>query len=329
MPSIKKRGNSFRCTVDFKKIRDSKTFKDKRSAEMWGAKRESEILNGINGTMDRLRTFEDLLTEYQKNITPTKEATTQRWENIRHPIFKQLPLAKLYLKDLNTTHFVEWRDERLKTVMGSTVNREINLLSGVLTYGIKEKQWIKINPLSSMRRPKNPKSRSRRPSKDEIERLSIALDYSDDKDVVTNSQMTGLLMHLAIETAMRKAEMITLEWPDVFDKYVHLDITKNGSERDVPLSKKARFLINKMKGFNGRKVFPLSISSLDAYWLKARNECNIVDLHFHDTRREATTRLSKKVDVLTLAKITGHKDVNTLMNIYYKPEPDSIADLLG
>ncbi|HHF5474929.1 TPA: tyrosine-type recombinase/integrase [Haemophilus influenzae] len=40
-------------------------------------------------------------------------------------------------------------------------------------------------------------------------------------------------------------------------------------------------------------------------------------LHFHDTRRKALTRLSKKVDVMTLAKISGHKDISILQNVYY------------
>ncbi|HHF6884897.1 tyrosine-type recombinase/integrase [Haemophilus influenzae] len=40
-------------------------------------------------------------------------------------------------------------------------------------------------------------------------------------------------------------------------------------------------------------------------------------MHFHDTRCEALTRLSKKVDVMTLAKISGHKDISILQNVYY------------
>lgn len=328
MSSVKKRGDSWRCTVDFKKVRDSKTFKDKKSAEIWGAKREAEILNGLNDTMSHLKTYEDLLTEYQKNVSPTKRISTQRWEKQKYKKLKSLPLSKIYLKDLNATHFVDYRDTRLESVIGSTVNRELNLISAVLTYGIKEKRWLKTNPVSEITRPKNPKPRSRRLSEDEINRLNIALGYSDDGEVESRGAQTGLLMNLAIETAMRKSEMINLLWSDVYDKYVHLDATKNGSERDVPLNKRAVFLINKMRGVDDNKVFTLLFPSLDQYWAAAKKECGIEDLHFHDTRREGTTRLSQKVDVMKLAKITGHKDVNLLLNTYYKPTPESIADLL-
>ena len=328
MSSIKKRGNNWRCTVDFKKVRASKTFKDKKSAEIWGATTEAEILHGLNDTMDHSKTFEDLLIEYQKNVTPTKRMQTQKTEAALCKKFKRLSLSKIYLKDLNATHFVDYRDTRLKTVLGSTVNREFNLISAVLTYGIKEKRWIKTNPVSEITRPKNPKPRTRRLSESEIANLNIAFGYSDDSEVLSRREQTGVLMNLAIETAMRKSEMLNLLWVDVHDKYVHLDTTKNGSERDVPLSNRARLLISKMRDIDTKKVFTVSANSVDFYWMEAKNKCDIKDLHFHDTRREATTRLSQKVDVMKLAKITGHKDVNMLLNVYYKPTPDSLADLL-
>lgn len=51
----------------------------------------------------------------------------------------------------------------------------------------------------------------------------------------------------------------------------------------------------------------------------------IEDLHFHDTRAEALTRLARKVDVLTLAKISGHKDLRILQNAYYRETAEQIA----
>ena len=52
------------------------------------------------------------------------------------------------------------------------------------------------------------------------------------------------------------------------------------------------------------------------------------DLHFHDTRREALSRLAKKVDVMTLAKISGHRDIQILLNTYYAPDMSDVAGLL-
>jgi integrase len=51
-------------------------------------------------------------------------------------------------------------------------------------------------------------------------------------------------------------------------------------------------------------------------------------LRFHDTRREATSRLAKRVDVLTLARITGHKDIRMLM-VYYQTDMSEVALQIG
>jgi len=61
---------------------------------------------------------------------------------------------------------------------------------------------------------------------------------------------------------------------------------------------------------------------------RARDNCGIQDLHFHDTRREALTRLSKKVPVEVLAKISGHRDLRILLNVYYRPDMADIAKML-
>ena len=53
----------------------------------------------------------------------------------------------------------------------------------------------------------------------------------------------------------------------------------------------------------------------------------MVDLHFHDSRSEAIWRLSKKLDVLELARVIGHRDVRSLM-IYYQTDADTLADRL-
>jgi len=50
----------------------------------------------------------------------------------------------------------------------------------------------------------------------------------------------------------------------------------------------------------------------------------IENLHFHDTRHEAITRLAKKLDILDLARMTGHKDLKSLMT-YYNATPAEIA----
>jgi integrase len=51
----------------------------------------------------------------------------------------------------------------------------------------------------------------------------------------------------------------------------------------------------------------------------------IEDLTFHDTRATALTLLSRRMDVMTLARISRHKDINLLFNTYYRERPEEIA----
>jgi integrase len=75
-------------------------------------------------------------------------------------------------------------------------------------------------------------------------------------------------------------------------------------------------------------VFTITSASLDALFRKMRNSCKIEDLHFHDTRATALTNLSKKLEVLELARMVGHRDIRSLM-IYYRPTATTLAAKLG
>ena len=53
-----------------------------------------------------------------------------------------------------------------------------------------------------------------------------------------------------------------------------------------------------------------------------------MDLHFHDARREALTRASKKItNVAELARESGHRGITSLM-VYYAPDITDIAQKL-
>ena len=182
--------------------------------------------------------------------------------------------------------------------------------------------------MSKADRPEEPEARSRRPSSDEIERLCLALDYEPFSTPELKIQLVGACMLFSIETAMRAGEITTLTWDNISENGAHLPKTKNGSSRNVPLSNDAKRLIDSVRGQHPEKVFNISSSSLDTLFRKHRDMALVVGLRFHDMRREALTRLSKKYDVLSLAKISGHKDLRILLSTYYSPTVDELADKL-
>lgn len=99
-----------------------------------------------------------------------------------------------------------------------------------------------------------------------------------------------------------------------------------GSKRDVPLSEEAIKILRRL----GDKVFNFSFSqNVDAIWRqKIVGKTNIEDLHFHDSRHTAITRLALKLEVLDLARMVGVTDLKTLM-VYYNPSASDVASRLN
>lgn len=127
---------------------------------------------------------------------------------------------------------------------------------------------------------------------------------------------------------MRAGELCSLTWPNVHDRYVHLPSTKNGRSRDVFLSTMAKAKIERMHGCDKTLVFGLTTASLDALFRKYRAAAGLSGFTWHDTRHTASTKLSRKVDMLTLCKIFGWRDSRFAL-VYYNPSAESIADMLG
>ncbi|CAK7193116.1 hypothetical protein COMNV_01329 [Commensalibacter sp. Nvir] len=226
----------------------------------------------------------------------------------------------------------QWRDKRLLEVSASTVNRELNLISAVLTTALKE--WgvaLTGNPVRSIKRPANPKSRSRRVSREEQDIIAKHLGWDGCSEPRTSSQWTAFAFFLAIETAMRRGELTSIRWQDVHleRSYIHLETTKNGEERDVPLSSKAKKLLRLLSAkARHEPLIPVSPDVLTSLFHRATRQAGLIDLRFHDSRREATTQLSKKLsNVLELSAVTGHKSLN-MLKIYYKPHASELAKKL-
>lgn len=74
----------------------------------------------------------------------------------------------------------------------------------------------------------------------------------------------------------------------------------------------------------GDSVLGMDTSQVDALFRKVRDRAGIVDLHFHDSRHAAITRLAEKLDILELARMVGHKDLRMLM-VYYNKSASDVA----
>lgn len=340
MATYTKRDGMWRAQVRRKGVSLSDTFKSKADAVAWATQKEHEINIG-KVTAGSSRTVADAMREYEKRVSPTKRAA--RWEAIRFAAFiRDFPdIASMPLTEVDAAVMGRWRDARLagdpeigRAAVGSaTVLREVNLYSHVFTTARDEWKWLAESPFKGMRRPSEPQPRKRRISDDEAAAILLRLGYFEDLKPETKSARVGAMLIFAIETAMRAGEIVGLAWDhvDLQKRYAHLPRTKTEVARDVPLSRRALALLDQMKpmkdNFEG-SVFGVDSAALDALFRKAKKAALIEDLHFHDSRREALTRLSKIFSVMELAKISGHRDLRILQNTYYAPHATDLADKL-
>lgn len=69
-------------------------------------------------------------------------------------------------------------------------------------------------------------------------------------------------------------------------------------------------------------------STLELLADTAVNDTAMLDLHFHDLRHEATSRLADKLQIHELMKVTGHKS-SAMVARYYHPRATDLAKKLG
>lgn len=325
MASYRKVKTGWRVEICVKGVRDSATRTTKAEARAWADRREEEIREGRT-VIDGGRTVADLFGRYAREVSPTKRG--ERWEVLRLGLLSRMPLGQVRLAELSAGHVAEWRDARLQQVSAGSVLREMNLMRHAFETARREWGWLDVSPMQDVRRPRAPRPRDRRPTQDEIDRIVLSLGFDEGGPVESTSQRVAVAYLFAIETAMRAGEICGLlpENVDLASRVAHLPMTKNGRARDVPLSARAVELLEMLKPWDNT-VFQLDGRSLDTLFRRARDRCMIEGLTFHDSRREATSRLAKKLHPLELARVTGHTDLKMLL-VYYSESAADIAKKL-
>ena len=325
MASIRPQGSRYRAFVKVDGRRATKVFDTKRAALAWAQEQEAQL----SGAELPDKTLADAMRRYADEVSEKKRG--RRWEQVRIARFlREDKIAKRRLQALSASDFAEWRDGRLKQVAPASVAREMNLLNAVLEVTRREWGWLRVNPLKDVRQPPKPRGRARRITAEEVQALSAGFGVHDELRAESSRNRIGLAFLFALETAMRSGEICELRWPDVHfaERYVTVRTSKNGDSREVPLSPRAVEILRALPlGFG--PVFGLTAGKRDGLFRKVRDTVpGITDLHFHDSRAEAIWRLSKKLDVLELARVIGHRNLGSLL-IYYRATASELAMRLG
>ena len=322
---IRRDGHPYEC----------KRFASLDAAAKWKRSRESEIDRGL--FIDRREaakfTVGDLFKKYRLEVTPNKRGKAV--ETARLLKLETDDLAKINAAIVQSHHLNDWMGRRKtqdgrgkKKISGSTINRDLSLISHVFTKAAKAWRIHIDNPVALVERPQSARPRDRRLSAAEVAAICAA----------TSSPQLPAILRLAVETGMRRGELLEMTWEaiDLESRFVDLDLTKNGDERRVPLNAAAVATLAALpRPIKGGRVFTGNAQSMSRAMRRAADRARLryeadckargvaADPKFlrgarlHDGRHETVSRLVEAgVDQLTTAKIVGHKTL-AMTNRYF------------
>jgi integrase len=306
----------------------AKSFDTKAEAERWARELEAEV--DRFGRAPDTRPAENitlgaLLSRYRDEVSPTKRGAQQEIQRI--DVLVRHDICHRTLAGLSSSDIAAYRDHRMKEVAPSTVVRELAIISHAVE--VAQREWgfhLPFNPVKRVRRPTVANVRNRRLEGDEEQRLLDACDTG-------KTPCLKPLLIVAIETGMRRGELLSLTWAniDLQERVAHLELTKNGSSRDVPLSRRATEALASLRHEAAKpddRPFFLTAGALEQAWSRLRVRARVRNLRFHDLRHEAISRLfEKSLNVVEVSAISGHKEIRMLSRYTHLRASDLVTRL--
>ena len=326
MAHFRKVKSGWKVEVERHGVRRSRTFQTKEQARSWAAAEESALRAVGKGEFPS-KTLAQALQKYVAEVSPTKAGKVFETRRLT-ALERDFPaLAGMQLASIDTPDIAAWRDARLKTVTPGSVQREINLLRNVFTVARTEWKWCGQSPFTGLRMPGENEPRDRRILPAEIKRLVRWLGYRTGV-VESKYEEVAIAFLIALRTGMRAGEIMALsdERVDLARRVVtvpHKTQHLTRRPRKIPLTYAAVRLLRVLAGRG--MYFTVTNESRDAIFRKARIGAGLDGFTFHDARAEALTRLARRVDLLTLARISGHKDLALLNEVYYRESAEDIS----
>ena len=323
MATLRKRNNGhWQARVRKASQTITKTFIHKVDAERWARQVEVEIQKGgyTNLVLAERTTFAEIIERYVTEVLPTLRGG--KADSIRLKALARRPIAKLNIVALTPQKIAQHRDERLKEIAPATVIRELSYFSSIINHARRDWGIHINNPVALVAKPKSTQGRTRIMDTTETNALFEAL-----RPVGRKSIWMLPLVRLALETAMRRSELLGLRWEhvDIEKRTIFLQLTKNGTSRTVPLSTHAIQILTEIPRMIDGRVFPITHEVVSQAFNRARKQAGVEDIRFHDLRHMAITRLAEKLpNLIELSAVSGHKSL-AMLKRYYHPNPEMLA----
>lgn len=299
-------GVRYRCALP--------TARTKAQAEEAERQKLKEIHEGKFGRPKGSTIFIDFAEKVYLPWSKENKRSTNDQYHIKtfRAFFKRKTFAEI------TTMLIEkFKSERRRTPTKAgkdrkpaSVNREIECLSSIFSMAMrKPHRLISENPCLEVMKLSEENRRNRYLTGEEEERLLAAC--TDERE-----HLKPIIM-LALNTGMRRGEILSLRWAQVdFGRgQIHLTRTKSGKERDIPINTVIRDLLFNLERHSSGFVFASektgrALTHCKRGFATALKTARIEDLHFHDLRHTAATRMAEMgAEPSTIKEILGHSDL--------------------
>ena len=324
MATYRKRNGKWQAIVRHKDIGTrARSFHTKQAAIKWAAGEERRMIEGLLGLLKPTDvTLGRLLQRYLIDVLPAKRDAATEGQRLQRLI--RDPVSSLRVSQLTSQAVAVFRDRRLLDGR-RTCHYDLILIRHCLKIAMNE--WglmLSSNPVNRVKMPPLSPARTRRLEDGEFERLKEAAKQ-------TKNPHIWPIIVFAIETGMRRGEILGLRWEHVdLDRHIaYLPLTKNGSSREVPLSTKAAQVLARQRQHNDTtSPFPVTPNGFRLAWGRLRRRACLSDLRFHDLRHEAISRFFELgLNIPEVAVISGHKDPRMLFR-YTHLRAEDLVDRL-
>lgn len=333
MSYLRKTKTGWRAEVERSGVRRSKSFGTKAAASLWAAQQETGILKEANAQYPS-KTLAQAVARYIDEVSVRKRGAHA--EALRFAaLMRDFPaLCGMQIQAVASSDIAAWRDARRKLVSDSSVVREAAAFRNLFNVARDDWGWCGESPWGRVKLPPKAHARTRQTHSGEFQRIMRHAGYMTGKAPVTPQMEAAWAWLVAHHTAMRAGEVLGLQRSTVdltrrvVTLHTHKTLEREGV-RFVPITRKAARVLGVLdaaaKAAGRDNYFDISGHSLDVLFRRMRDRLLIEGLQFRDSRADALTRLAKRMDVMRLARISGHRDLKQLMSAYYRATAYDVA----